>query len=63
MRLYREPPLLIRRCRTENELPAGGGREATVIRGMDMFISLYNLHHDERFWPEPSAFIPERWEE
>jgi len=62
LRLYPEPPLLIRRCRTENELPKGGGREATVIRGMDMFISLYNLHHDERFWPHPNEFIPERWE-
>ena len=27
-----------------------------------MFISLYNLHRDERFWPEPDEFIPERWE-
>ncbi|KAL9184115.1 hypothetical protein ACHAXT_002201 [Thalassiosira profunda] len=62
LRLYPEPPLLIRRARTENELPKGGGREATVIRGMDLFISLYNLHHDERFWPEPNAFKPSRWE-
>merc|ERR1719491_1616991 len=61
LRLYPEPPLLIRRCRTENELPKGGGRVATVIRGMDMFISLYNLHHDERFWPQPDEFLPERW--
>jgi cytochrome P450 len=62
LRLYPEPPLLIRRCRTENKLPKGGGREATVIRGMDIFLSLYNLHHDERFWPEPNEFKPERWE-
>lgn len=62
LRLYPEPPLLIRRCRTENTLPKGGGREATVIRGMDIFLSLYNLHHDERFWPEPNEFLPERWE-
>jgi len=62
LRLYPEPPLLIRRCRTENTLPKGGGREATVIRGMDIFLSLYNLHHDERFWPNPNEFIPERWE-
>ena len=62
LRLYPEPPLLIRRCRTENVIPKGGGREATSIRGMDFFISLYNLHHDERFWPEPNEFIPERWE-
>jgi len=62
LRLYPEPPLLIRRCRTEDKLPKGGGREATVIRGMDMFLSLYNIHHDERFWPEAEVFKPERWE-
>ena len=62
LRMYPEPPLLIRRCRTQNDLPKGGGQSATVIRGMDMFISLYNLHRDERFWPEPDEFIPERWE-
>jgi cytochrome P450 len=61
LRMYPEPPLLIRRCRTENDLPKGGGRDATVIRGMDIFLSLYNLHRDGRFWPEPDEFRPERW--
>jgi len=62
LRMYPEPPLLIRRCRTDNNLPKGGSdREATVIRGMDMFISLYNIHRDPRFWPEPDKFEPERF--
>jgi cytochrome P450 len=61
LRMYPEPPLLIRRCRTEDELPKGGGREATVIRGMDIFISLYNIHRDERFWPNPDQFDPMRF--
>ena len=61
LRMYPEPPLLIRRCRTENELPRGGGRDATVIRGMDIFLSLYNLHRDGKLWPEPDVFQPERW--
>lgn len=61
LRMYPEPPLLIRRCRTEDELPKGGGREATVIRGMDIFLVLYNIHRDERFWPEPDTFDPMRW--
>jgi cytochrome P450 len=61
LRMYPEPPLLIRRCRTQDELPKGGGREATVIRGMDIFISLYNIHRDERFWPEPDQFDPLRF--
>ena len=62
LRLYPEPPLLIRRCRTEDKLPKGcGGREATVIRGMDIFLVLYNIHRDERFWPEPNKFDPLRF--
>ncbi len=61
LRLYPQPPLLIRRCRTEDHLPKGGGREATVIRGMDMFLALYNIHRDERFWPEPEKFDPMRF--
>lgn len=61
LRLYPEPPLLIRRCREEDTLPTGAGREATVIRGMDMFLSIYNLHHDGRYWPEPEKFDPLRF--
>mmetsp|Transcript_30664 Transcript_30664/g.73552 ORF Transcript_30664/g.73552 Transcript_30664/m.73552 type:complete len:486 (+) Transcript_30664:499-1956(+) len=61
LRMYPQPPLLIRRCRTEDNLPKGGGREATVIRGMDIFLALYNIHRDERFWPNPDEFDPMRF--
>jgi len=61
LRMYPQPPLLIRRCRTENKVPSGGGREATIIRGMDIFLPLYNIHRDERFWPNPDTFDPERF--
>jgi len=61
LRLYPEPPLLIRRCREENQIPKGAGREATVIRGMDLFLAIYNIHRDERFWPNPNTFDPERF--
>eukprot|EP00560_Eucampia_antarctica_P005118 CAMPEP_0197840784 /NCGR_PEP_ID=MMETSP1437-20131217/45805_1 /TAXON_ID=49252 ORGANISM="Eucampia antarctica, Strain CCMP1452" /NCGR_SAMPLE_ID=MMETSP1437 /ASSEMBLY_ACC=CAM_ASM_001096 /LENGTH=640 /DNA_ID=CAMNT_0043450447 /DNA_START=65 /DNA_END=1987 /DNA_ORIENTATION=+ len=61
LRMYPEPPLLIRRCRSEDKLPKGGGRESTIIRGMDIFISLYNIHRDPKFWPEPNKFDPERF--
>lgn len=61
LRMYPEPPLLIRRCRTEDTVPQGGGREATVIRGMDIFMAVYTIHRDERFWPEPDTFDPMRF--
>jgi hypothetical protein len=28
---------------------------------MDLFLSIYNLHRDERFWPSPDTFDPERF--
>ena len=28
---------------------------------MDIFISLYNIHRDGRFWPEPDLFDPDRF--
>uniref|UniRef100_A0A7S1FP19 Cytochrome P450 n=1 Tax=Corethron hystrix TaxID=216773 RepID=A0A7S1FP19_9STRA len=62
LRLYPEPPLLIRRCREENVMPKGGSEtQGTVIRGMDMFISLYNIHHSETFWPNAEKFDPDRF--
>lgn len=61
LRMYPEPPLLIRRCRTENNVPKGGGKEATIIRGMDIFISLYNIHRDEKYWPNANTFDPMRF--
>ena len=42
-------------------MPKGGGREATVIRGMDIFLPLYNIHRDDRFWPNADTFDPERF--
>mmetsp|Transcript_27697 Transcript_27697/g.40906 ORF Transcript_27697/g.40906 Transcript_27697/m.40906 type:complete len:639 (-) Transcript_27697:144-2060(-) len=62
LRMYPEPPLLIRRCREENTLPKGASDfHATVIRGMDIFISLYNIHRSEKYWPEPDKFDPMRF--
>eukprot|EP00542_Grammatophora_oceanica_P012339 CAMPEP_0194036482 /NCGR_PEP_ID=MMETSP0009_2-20130614/8828_1 /TAXON_ID=210454 /ORGANISM="Grammatophora oceanica, Strain CCMP 410" /LENGTH=707 /DNA_ID=CAMNT_0038678249 /DNA_START=54 /DNA_END=2177 /DNA_ORIENTATION=- len=62
LRLYPEPPLLIRRCRTADKVPKGGGaREATVIRGMDVFMATHSLHRDERYWKEPNRFDPDRF--
>jgi len=62
LRLYPEPPLLIRRARTENVLPKGAGDfEATVIRGMDIFLAVYNIHRDEKYWPNANKFDPLRF--
>ncbi len=64
LRMYPEPPLLIRRCRTTDVLPKGAANNVeggTVIRGMDMFLSLYNIHRSPLFWKDPDTFEPERF--
>jgi cytochrome P450 family 97 subfamily B polypeptide 3 len=62
LRMYPEPPLLIRRCRTQDSIPETAvSRPATVIRGMDLFLAIYNVHRDERFWPNSNQFDPLRF--
>eukprot|EP00638_Chattonella_subsalsa_P000579 CAMPEP_0117760430 /NCGR_PEP_ID=MMETSP0947-20121206/16625_1 /TAXON_ID=44440 /ORGANISM="Chattonella subsalsa, Strain CCMP2191" /LENGTH=558 /DNA_ID=CAMNT_0005581119 /DNA_START=195 /DNA_END=1871 /DNA_ORIENTATION=+ len=62
LRHYPEPPLLIRRALNDDQLPSSGsGLDVTVLRGMDLFISVYNIHHNPDFWEEPFKWDPERF--
>jgi beta-ring hydroxylase len=51
MRLYPQPPVLIRRALEDTRL---GGYD--VPAGADMFISVWNLHRDPGSWPNPDVF-------
>lgn len=65
LRLYPEPPILIRRARTADSLPPGGSslRDGVkVLRGTDIFISTWNLHRSPELWDNPEKFDPTRWE-
>ena len=33
----------------------------TISKGSIVVIAPWLLHHDERWWPEPLAYRPERW--
>jgi cytochrome P450 len=62
LRMYPEPPLLIRRALEDDKFPAGtAGFEANVVRGQDLFISVYNIHRNPDFWPNPDKYDPERF--
>ena len=57
LRLYPEPPILIRRCLEDVPLPSGAGsNEVTLIKGMDVFISVWNLHRHPDCWEVRSLF-------
>ena len=65
LRLYPEPPILIRRARTEDSLPPGGTDMkdgVKVLRGTDIFISTWNLHRSPELWEDAEKFDPTRWE-
>ncbi|PKI41023.1 hypothetical protein CRG98_038551, partial [Punica granatum] len=64
LRLYPQPPLLIRRSLESDLLPGGhgGGKDGYAIPpGTDIFVSVYNLHRSPYFWDNPNDFEPERF--
>ncbi|CAN1337312.1 Cytochrome P450 97B2, chloroplastic, partial [Linum perenne] len=73
LRLYPQPPLLIRRSLKPDVLPveqyvskcSGGYQGAKegykIPAGTDIFLSVYNLHRSPHFWDRPNDFEPERF--
>ncbi|CAA6658147.1 unnamed protein product [Spirodela intermedia] len=64
LRLYPQPPLLIRRSLKSDKLPGGyngDGNGYEIPAGTDLFISVYNLHRSPYFWDRPNEFEPERF--
>jgi cytochrome P450 len=65
LRLYPEPPVLIRRARTADSLPPGGTdlrNGVKILRGTDIFISTWNLHRSPELWDNAEKYDPTRWE-
>ena len=62
LRMYPQPPLLIRRALEDDILPKGNAKAKTFIpRGTDIFISTWNMHRSPEFWHEPDKYNPERF--
>ncbi|KMZ61681.1 hypothetical protein ZOSMA_50G00980 [Zostera marina] len=56
LRLYPQPPVLIRRSLEDDMLGM-----FPIKKGEDIFISIWNLHHCPNNWVDPEIFKPERW--
>ena len=66
LRLYPQPPILIRRALDDDVLPAGLSGDPNgypIGAGADIFISVWNLHRSPHLWKEPDAFRPDRFAE
>jgi cytochrome P450 len=66
LRLYPQPPILIRRALADDVLPPGLNGDPNgypIGKGADLFISVWNLHRSPHLWKDPDAFRPERFNE
>ena len=66
LRLYPQPPVLIRRSEQDMTLPQGTSafRDGFELKkGCDIFISTWNLHRSPHLWRNPNDFEPERFDE
>lgn len=64
LRLYPEPPILIRRALEEDVLPQGGSDVeggVKLMKGTDVFISTWSLHRSPELWDQPDTYNPARW--
>ncbi|XP_014291322.1 cytochrome P450 6a2 [Halyomorpha halys] len=57
MRKYPTVPLLIRSCVMPFTMPDGG----KVEKGDQIFIPVWSLHHDSKYFPDPERFDPNRF--
>ena len=66
LRLYPQPPILIRRALDDDVLPPGLNGDPSgypIGKGADLFISVWNLHRSPHLWKDPDTFRPERFTE
>ncbi|XP_023552789.1 protein LUTEIN DEFICIENT 5, chloroplastic [Cucurbita pepo subsp. pepo] len=56
LRLYPQPPVLIRRSLDNDTLG-----KYPIKKGEDIFISVWNLHRSPELWEDADKFNPERW--
>ncbi|KAI0489334.1 hypothetical protein KFK09_029176 [Dendrobium nobile] len=56
LRLYPQPPVLIRRSIEADQLG-----KYPIKRGEDIFISVWNIHRSPVHWVDAESFNPERW--
>lgn len=58
LRLYPSAPVLNRQSTEEIQI---GDWE--IPRGTQILIPSWTIHRDPTYWPDPLAFVPERWDE
>ncbi|XP_003744207.1 cytochrome P450 4V2-like [Galendromus occidentalis] len=60
MRVYPPVPLIGRQLETDIKIK-GDGRSFTIPAGVQVFVSIFHMHHDPKYFPNPEKFDPERF--
>ncbi|XP_011705743.1 PREDICTED: cytochrome P450 9e2-like [Wasmannia auropunctata] len=63
LRMYPVGPVLDRLCVRDFELPSTlpGMKPLTIRKGQGIWIPVYGLHHDPKYFEQPEKFDPERF--
>lgn len=57
LRLYPPVPMMVRQTMRSETF-----RDRAVTPGAQVVLSPWHLHRNDRFWPDPDAFDPSRWQ-
>lgn len=60
LRKYPVLPFLDRRCVRDYEIPDGSGH--VIQRGTAVYIPLFGLHYDPKYFPDPEKYDPNRFD-
>lgn len=58
LRFYPPAPITDRACTQDYLLP---GTDTLIKKGSAILVPIMEIHHDERYYPEPEKFDPERF--
>lgn len=58
LRMYPPAHVTERQCTKEYKVP---GTDVVIQPKILVGVPIYSIHHDERYWPEPEEFRPERF--
>lgn len=61
LRKWPPAPTIDRLCVKEYALTDANNRKIHIEKGQYMWFSVYGIHHDAKYYPEPNKFDPERF--
>lgn len=61
LRMFPPVPFLDRRCNQKTTIENSDGTKVELQPGDGIFFPVSSIHHDEKYFPEPEKFIPERF--